>query len=346
MADPRPTPYIASDTLFPGLIWALSAKVGEAAAVLDPDAIAEALANPQDGRWTWIHIDLVDRRAHDWLVRDCPVPDGVRQVLEGQDSALTLGHDAGFVYGVIADHRRDFEAEPAGSSSNLGRLHFAVNDRLLITGRRHALAATRDARALLEKRGDASSAFDVFETVVSAFCRATAARLAEAGRQLDSIEDQLMADRLRDDRRELKFVRRLAVSLHRPIAGLVTLFEEEDRTDWALSDAAHAALRRLSGKLEKLDREVVMINDRARLLQEEIAAELADESNRSLRALTVMSAFMLPGTLVVGAFGMNLSGMPFAKSAAGFLFAAIVGVVATLAFFWILKRAGANLRLD
>src|SRR5690606_17859117 len=115
-------------------------------------------------------------------------------------------------------------------------------------------------------------------------------RLKEAAALLDAVEDRLVTERLSDERRSLKEVRRLAVSLHRPVAGMVALFEEEAREDWTLSEHAHAVLGRLSMRLERLDREIVMVNDRARLLQEEMAAELADESNRSLRAMAIMSA--------------------------------------------------------
>ncbi|MER9827075.1 hypothetical protein NKJ51_01525 [Mesorhizobium sp. M0134] len=106
-------------------------------------------------------------------------------------------------------------------------------------------------------------------------------------------------------------------------------FQGEDRSAWNLSADAHEVLRRLAARLERLDREVVMINDRARLLQEELAAELADESNRSLKALAVMSALLLPGTLIVGIFGMNTGGLPFAESPSGFFLAMLLAACST-----------------
>ncbi len=83
---------------------------------------------------------------------------------------------------------------------------------------------------------------------------------------------------------------------------------------------------------------------RARLLQEEMAAELADESNRSLKAMAVMSALLLPGTLVVGIFGMNTAGLPFTHGDAGFFWAMFVGIAATVLFYWLLRRAGVSMR--
>ena len=77
---------------------------------------------------------------------------------------------------------------------------------------------------------------------------------------------------------------------------------------------------------------------------EEIAAELADESNRSLSALTVMTALLMPGTLVAGVFGMNTGGLPFENPHWGTVAALVLAIVSTVAFYRILIRAGASLK--
>ena len=89
-----------------------------------------------------------------------------------------------------------------------------------------------------------------------------------------------------------------------------------------------------------MDAQVVQLNDRARLLQEEAMAEVAQETNRSLRLLTVMSALMLPGTLVAGLFGMNVPGVPFEDARWGFAAAVALAGIGTAAFLWLMIRAG------
>lgn len=321
----------------PGLIFAYRALPGQPATVLAQQDIEAALASEEG--WVWLHVDLVDQRAHGWVGHACQLPHASRAILEGHDS-LVLGHEDGVVHGVSADMHKDIERR----SSTIGRLHFAVTERLLVTGRRHSLECVDQLRRALGDGLKLPTAFDLFEAIVGAFCKNTGLRLGEAARQLDEVEDNLVTERLSDERRRLKEVRRLAVALHRPVSGMVALFEDEDREEWQLSSTAHAVLQRLSTRLERLDREIVMINDRARLLQEEMAAELADESNRSLKAMAVMSALLLPGTLVVGIFGMNTAGLPFTHSETGFLWAVGLGVGATALFYWLLRRAGVSLR--
>lgn len=62
-------------------------------------------------------------------------------------------------------------------------------------------------------------------------------------------------------------------------------------------------------------------------MQDEIAAALAEDMNRKLLWLTIMSALLLPATLVTGIFGMNVAELPGTKDPASFWI--VVGVMAT-----------------
>lgn len=322
----------------PGLIGAYMARPGKGVMRLSPEEIEKALA--ENDSWIWLHGDLIDQRTQGWIADKCGLPPAARAVLEGHDDSLVLGSDEGVIYGITADIHQDMDR----MSTTIGRLHFAVSEHLLVTGRRHPLQALDTVQQSFVSGFCPQSAPEVLEAIITAFCKNTNQRLNEANALLNTVEDRLVTDNFSDERRNLKEVRRLAVSLHRPVAGMVSLFEEEDREDWTLPEKAHQVLDRLSTRLERLDREIVMVNDRARLLQEEMAAELADESNRSLKVMTVLSALLLPGTLIAGIFGMNTDGLPFTSENSGFAWAMVVCVVATLLFYWFMRKAGINMR--
>jgi len=57
-----------------------------------------------------------------------------------------------------------------------------------------------------------------------------------------------------------------------------------------------------------------------------------------MRALTVMSTLLIPPTLIVGAFGMNLGGMPFGHSGTGFAWATGLCILVVGAAVWVLRR--------
>jgi zinc transporter len=117
-------------------------------------------------------------------------------------------------------------------------------------------------------------------------------------------------------------LRRTGVKLHRQLAGLRTLFHrlEREGTD-SMKPTLRLAVSKLSQRLDALDHDIVEIRDRARLLQEEISAATAAQSNRALNILTIIATVILPPTLVTGVFGMNTKGLPLTENSDGFFWA-------------------------
>jgi zinc transporter len=100
------------------------------------------------------------------------------------------------------------------------------------------------------------------------------------------------------------------------------------------------AAARLIGRLEAVDHDVYALQERARLLHEEIDSKLSSETNRHLYILSLMTAFLLPPSLVTGFFGMNTSSLPFAEGIHGTAFAFGAIVLSVAAAWWLLRRVG------
>jgi zinc transporter len=56
--------------------------------------------------------------------------------------------------------------------------------------------------------------------------------------------------------------------------------------------------------------------------------------------LSVITALLLPPTLITGIFGMNTAGLPLTKDDDGFLIAMGLAIFAAILAFWILRRPG------
>jgi len=78
--------------------------------------------------------------------------------------------------------------------------------------------------------------------------------------------------------------------------------------------------------------------ERIMLLQEEIAAQVNQQNNRSLFLLTIFTVLALPINIIVGLFGMNVGGIPMNQDDRGFW--TIVGIVAAFTgpTLWIVLR--------
>jgi zinc transporter len=107
----------------------------------------------------------------------------------------------------------------------------------------------------------------------------------------------------------------------------------------ALHDTQVAiAIGALAQKLDAIDHEVGSLHERARLLLDEFDAKMMAVTNRRLFTLSILTACLLPPTLVTGFFGMNTKDMPFQNTEGGTWMAALVALAAGLACYWALRR--------
>lgn len=69
-------------------------------------------------------------------------------------------------------------------------------------------------------------------------------------------------------------------------------------------------------------------------------AKLTAQSNRLLYFLSVLTAVLMPMTIISGLFGMNVEGIPFATGAAGFWIVSALAVAVAVAVLFGVTRLG------
>jgi zinc transporter len=155
--------------------------------------------------------------------------------------------------------------------------------------------------------------------------------------ELDSMEDSIVGDIWHRERERLTTARRHLVFIHRHVANVSGLFRHmehvhHDNLPPSISDM----VVRLSHRAIALLHDSEQVQARARLLQDELMAKLTAQSNRLLYILSVMTAVLLPMTIISGLFGMNVGGLPFLDNWAGFwIVTSIAGVIAAAVFFFV-----------
>jgi len=96
-------------------------------------------------------------------------------------------------------------------------------------------------------------------------------------------------------------------------------------------------LRQATEEFSVVLRDMQSLQERIKLLQEEVAAQVNEQNNRSLFVLTIVTVLALPINLIAGLLGMNVGGIPLADHPHGFLVvvclvAALTGCLGWLAF--------------
>jgi zinc transporter len=308
-------PLPTDATAPPGLLWAMSFDDQGRGSAIPSGGVPPDL-DAFGGSFVWLHFDLGAADIASLIDQGRIAPRALAAAAFGQDEHQRVTVENGHVAGVVADLARA-GAKPDAS----GRLHFVMGPRSLVSGRRRPVESPDATRIKAEKGDPIPSPVLLLETMVgyaAASMAATGQRLSD---DLDAIEDHVLDGRSGNGRRRLGPIRRSAVRLHRQLVGLAAVFHrmEADDATQHLHGPAVAVAARIAQRLDALDRDVGLLADRARLLQEEVSAHLAEESNRQLYVLSVLSALFLPPTFLTGVFGMNVKGLPLSDDPNGFL---------------------------
>jgi len=308
-----------------GLLWAFRFDG------INPPTVLEALpsgldiASSQD--WYWFHFASAHEQARH-LIRALPnLPEDAKDSLIDQDGGLRLDVEGDTVYGAIADFERDL----SGRTKETAKLSFALNGKMFISMRRHALYSTDRVRRHFKRGNVPTSPIDLLEMIFSHFAHAAARELSELSETLDDIEDRVLQPEVNDDRVRLAPIRRMSARLHRDMFAIRNSFARFEKLQLALPTGFDDVAGRLARELEALDHDAVLVQDRARLLQDEMAAKTNAAINDNLRILSVLTAMLLPPTLIAGLFGMNVKDLPFLETPGGFWY--VIGLCLLSSFF-------------
>ena len=238
--------------------------------------------------------------------------------------------------GVFADTIRKLDQ----ISEDLGHWRFAISDRMMISAGRHALQAVELVRQDIVNGTPVRSPANLVEAILEAIANDCEGRVQALSDELDRVEDRALADAVHDDRRPLGHLRRHIVRLHRRIGSLLTMIHRLDHhAQVEPASSLHAAVARVTQRLVDLEHALREMQERGRLLQEEVSNKLATETNNYLQAISVITALFLPPTLIVGIWGMNVKGLPLGDSDNGFVWVMLLSILCSAGTYWLLKRA-------
>jgi zinc transporter len=319
-----------------GLVFGFLFHGGHAQSVSD-ESLAAHLDHGHD--WIWLNLALADHRARRFLENFASLPPQARELMLTPEERIQLHLTATGAYGLLPDIERDF----ADHSLGAGRLAFWFDAGHLITARRHPLRAVEQLRGAIETGEELHSPAEVLSRLQEFFTELVEQRLAVLGGELGRIEDEVLADRDHIGREVLGPLRRELSRYAREFSALRGAIYRATTARGVTSGAALgsplvAHLPALQQQAEDFERDAGALQDRARLLYEEIGSRVADKTNRSLSALTVISTLLLPPTFVVGAFGMNVGGIPWAQSPTGFWTAILVCAALVFTGYLVLRR--------
>lgn len=286
------------------------------------------LTTPTEGSCLWLHFNLANAASRRWIQDHLPFAAQFIEFLQDETTSTRVELVDNVLMAVINDVLYDFGFDPEAVST----LWICVQPGIIVTARARPLRTVDRLRAAVREGGRFRSSVDVLAHLMRDQGDVLVRILRESNRRIDVIEDNLLAKRVRYNREEIGKLRRLLVRLQRLLAPEpAALFRLLNRPpEWVVEEDA-ADLRQAAEEFSTAVSDLASMTERARLMQEELAAQINEQNNRSLFVLTVVTVLALPFNVVGGLFGMNVGGVPFANHGLGFWI--IVGLIVAFTGF-------------
>jgi zinc transporter len=301
----------------------------------------EALQWLQSGRdggqagFLWLHFNLADASAERWIETHLAPPPEFFEALHAGSRSTRIEQAGDSLTAVVNDVAYEFSFD----TSEIKTLWLAVDQRVAISARVHPLRSIDHLRLAVKRGQRFSSTVSLLNHLLNDQGDVLVRIVREATLRVDGVEDSLLQGRLTHKRSELGKLRRVLVRLQRLLAAepgaLFRLLRDPPR--W-IAEHDLDELRHATEEFSLVLRDLAALQERIKLLQEEMVAQVGEQTNRSVFTLTVVTVLALPINIIAGLLGMNVGGIPLAESAHGFLVVVLIVVTFTLVAGWLAFR--------
>lgn len=314
-----------------GLAWGYRFTEAGIAEVVREEHLRDAL-DRQEG-WLWLNFDLGDPRSEATL-RSLPhLPPAAVAMLVSTDERQRIDSFGQVIGGVVADFERD-----SMDVRQIVRWQFVMAPHLFVSARRRPGHTLHQLHEDLRTGRCLPDVLHLFDALIHEFTTATSIILNDVTNRLDEMEEQLLDQR--DVGAEgLGLARRRLVRLHRQAVPMraVLIHMLTERPSW-FTDKAVVDCQRVAERLDSLADDLEALQERGRALQDELKSREAEKTNKRLTVLSVVSALMLPPTLITGIFGMNVDGLPFRETPEGFVVTCALMLASAAVMLVVLRR--------
>lgn len=316
-----------------GLICAYALDGGGGGRSLDWTGVRESMLA---GVATWVHLGLREVETSTWLDELGLDPMVIDALLDERTRPRCLSVADGIV--VIL---RGVNLNPGADPEDMVSIRAWVEPKRIITVRLHRIAAVTDLRKELERGRGPTSTADFLTRLAGKMTDRAAPIVAELEDAVDSLEERTIAGYSAEQRRELGERRREAIVLRRYLApqreALARLAQQP--SEWP-GEQHRLVFRDVGNDVQRYVEALDAARDRAAVVSEEVGHLIAEQTNRTIYLLSLVTAVFLPLSFITGLLGINVAGIPGANQP--YAFGVVTGLLVGLGGLQllVLRRRG------
>lgn len=261
----------------------------------------------------WLHLNLSNARVQRWIRQTPHLPEPLKEAILDEVNRSRMETIEEFGDGlmmVMNDYRIGLTKNDDDEES--GTLWAIMTPRLMLSLRAHPLSTTDALRhQLRQRRINPTNIVSLYHEMIEERANHLRRRIDQISDQMDTLEEDLLTGDRIPEHETLGRLRITCSRLRRHYAPELTALRRllRHRPAWFSEDDADK-LREQIELLAFLVDEVSNLHERAKMLQDELSAHMAEFNAKNLQVLSVMTVIFLPMTLVTGVMGMNMEDLP------------------------------------
>src|SRR4029434_9320487 len=299
-----------------GPIWGYHFVPNQPARSITSEAAVEFLTAPglaPPDEFLWLHFSLSNVASEPWLRRYLTLPDSFYESLQSDVDATHLEQDGDSLVAGIHAVLFDFTFDVPVATTTL-----CVKSRVLVSAHVRPWRSIDQLRAAVQAGQVFRSPIEILARLLRDQASVLVDIVRKSKKRVGPMEEQLLAKRISVSRSELGSLRRMLVRLQRLLAPEPAAFFRllNRPPDW-LSQSALTALQQAAEKFSTAISDTASLVERVKQLQEELAAFVNEQTNRTLFVLTLVTVLALPINLVAGVFCMHVGGLTYTHHSLG-----------------------------
>ncbi len=293
-----------------------------------------------EGEFLWLHLDRTAQGVAEWLESELGIPEPTAELLTSEATRpRALRDDAE----TLAATLRGINFNPGAEPEDMVSMQLWSDGARVITLRRLPLQTPRDVLAEVDGGKGPTDAGALVTDLIEHLVRRMNRAIVDMNDEIDRLEELDFAE---EDNEALlakiSVIRRNCLALQRHMGPMHVALESisRDAPDW-FEKHDRREIGETIALLRRFLDDIDVSKESAVVLMDELRSRALAQSEKTNRRLTLVATVFLPLSFLVGLFGINVGGMPWAQIPGhplGFWWVTALCAIFALLTVWLFRR--------